>query len=273
MTLPAQRAPTRKLRVRVVGMLIVLVVCLGIGAAVFFRPRQDAPKLQPPVLNAVLSPEPDESSGIPARRNRPLPAEVARLFTSAETHADRLALISDPSRDGHLMENFFREGPGADEEVIEVTAMGSATTEKAVFERFQVHLEDGGSRLLCIRISGQAGKVDFRSYARFCSEGWDTLLSGQSNIAEEVRVFIESGNAYIWAYSDGSEWTSYIATSPDVEMPLYFYTAKDSETERRLAEITVGGPMRATLAIRSKGDGHSHRQFEVTEVLTPGWVK
>ncbi len=203
----------------------------------------------------------------------PLPAEIASLFTGATSHEKRLKLIADPARDAYWMEGFFREGPGAAEKVSSVTPMGPASTDTASFERFQVSLEDGGNRLLCVRITGEGGKVDFRSYARFCSESWEDLLSGKTNIAEEARVFIESGTAYLHGHSDDLKWTSYIATSPDLERPLYFYAERDSETDGSLAEITAGGIMRATLAIRSSGVSFRHRQFEVTEVLTAGWVK
>jgi hypothetical protein len=211
--------------------------------------------------------------GQPAKWQGPLPPEAARLFTAAKTHQERLALIANPTRDGDLMERFFRDGPGAGERVKELVSMGPASAESVTFERFQVNLENGGARLLCVILTELEGKIDFRSYARQLSESWADLLGGKASEAEEVRIFISSGSAYFQSFVDEQAWSSYIAVSPDLEDPLYFYAKRHSAVDQRFAEIIGGGEIRATLAIRAVGDSFRHRQFEITDLHTAGWVR
>jgi hypothetical protein len=263
----------RKVSAWWVGAPALLVLLSGFFLLLFLRPWSVAGDLPDAGMESRRQSVPPETSGSAEDWKGALPAEVARLFTSASSHEERLGLVSDPRRDGYWMEMFFREGPGASEKVREVTPMEAAGTDSAYFERFRVSMEDGGDRLLCVVINEQGGKVDFRSYARFCSESWEELLAGRTRIAEEVRVFIGPGTTYFGSFSDDSKWTSYIATSPDIEESLYFHAARGSDTDTLLSEMTAGGAVRATLAIRSNGIDHTHRQFEVTDVLTPGWVK
>ena len=266
-------APARKVPGRWVAGAAIAALLLGLILLFFLRPAHETGNA--PSKESLAAPAFGKEGSLadPNDWQGPLPAEIARLFTTAQTHAQRLELIADPVKDGYWMERFFREGGGAKEKVSTLTPMGSVNTDRTSFERFQVSLEDGGNRLLCVIVSTRGAKVDFRSYARFCSESWEDLLSGRSKIAEEVRVFIEPGSAYLHEFSDDLKWSSYIATSPDTPEPLYFYAARDSETDMELAEMTGGTAMRATLAIRSTGESSRHRQFEITDVVAAGWVK
>lgn len=266
-------APPLKVSGWWVGGPVIAMLLLGLTVVLFLRPPPETEKKVSGESPAYAAPDVSELLAGSSDWQSPLPIELARLFTKATTHAARLALIANPSKDGYWMEKFFNGGPGAEEKVLSVTPMGLAITDTTSFERFQVGMEDGGNRLLCIVITDQGGKVDFRSYARFCSESWEDLLSGKTNIAEETRVFIESGTAYLQDFSDDLKWTSYIATSPDTEKVLYLYALRDSETDRLLQEMTIGEPVRVTLAIRSTAEAWRHRQFEVTKFITAGWVK
>ncbi len=254
-------------------IVISLSILLFVTALVIHFSRQrtsETPSLSPPGLthSEELIPPAD-----PADWKGALPAEIAAAFTEAKTHTERLQLIADPEANGEIMAAFFSKFPTANERVSALNPMGTATTNKHTFDRYHVVLEDGSSRLLCVRITEDGAHVDFPSYARHCSESWENLLSGKATSADEVRVFIERGNAYLHGYSDDQQWASYIATSPDLEMPLYFYTPRDSEIDGKLSGITPGGRMRATLAIRTTGEASRHRQFEVTDIHATGWVK
>lgn len=171
------------------------------------------------------------------------------------------------------MERFFREGAGVREKVVGIEPLGPVSTGSVTFERFQVKLETGGSRLLCVFLTGNVGKIDFRSYARHGSETWPDLLGGKATEAEEVRVFIIPGSAYLRGFSDERLWSSYLATSPDLDDPVYLYAKRDSATESDLARIIAGSPVRVTLAIRGEGNSPSDRQFEITKFHAAGWVQ
>ncbi|OYV06110.1 MAG: hypothetical protein CFE26_08040, partial [Verrucomicrobiales bacterium VVV1] len=105
------------------------------------------------------------------------------------------------------------------------------------------------------------------------SETWPDLLGGKASEAQEVRVFINTGSSYLRGFSDDQVWSSYIATSPDLQDPVYLYAKRDSETGKELA-MTIGeSPVRATLAIRAEGTSTSHRQFEITKFHAAGWLQ
>lgn len=245
----------------IAGIAMIGVLFCG-GYMLSLRP--DTVAVVPPVERQEPPPETWQS---------PPPIEVAQLFTQARTHEERLKWISDPDRDGYWMERFYTEGPGATERVVDLNPMGAASNEAAAFMRFHVIMADGGGRLLCVIVTTEGAKVDFRSYARFGTENWEDLLAGRIKIAEEVRVFIEPSSFYLRNYADDQAWSSYIATTPDTEMPLYFYAPRGSVVDQALAKLNTGSRSRVTLAIRSKGDDFQHRQFEITECITYGWVK
>lgn len=253
--------PRKNPAIRLAGLWIAVIGMIGVllcGAYVLsLRPdtvaeRQDAP---------------------PEIWQGPQPGEVAELFTQAQTHEERLKWISDPDRDGSWMKRFFTTGPGATERVVDLNPMGAASNEAAAFMRFHVIMNDGGGRFLCVIVTTEGAKVDFRSYARFGTVSWEDLLAGRSKIAEEVRVFIEPSSFYLRNYEDEQAWSSYIATTPDTEMPLYFYAPRGSVVDQALAGLNTGGRARVTLAIRAQGDDFRHRQFEITDCITYGWVK
>jgi hypothetical protein len=265
--------PIRAISGWAIGGAALVTLIIGVSILLSIRPNGKSGKIPPPAESTDSEPNTDEEPEAFSDWKGPLPEEIARLFTEAKTHEERMELIADPRHDGSWMKSFFSEGPGAEEKISAVAPMGAANTNKTSFQRFQVRLSKGKSRLLCVILSENGGAVDFRSYARFCTESWEDLLAGRTAIAEEVRVFIEPAFAYLHNYTDDKQWASYVATSPDLDQPLYFYVARGSDTAMQMSKITRGGNMRATLAIRSVDGGHLHRQFEVTEVLTSGWVK
>jgi hypothetical protein len=202
-----------------------------------------------------------------------LPREVAEKFTQAQTVAERLVFVRDPQRVRPALEEFFREGPGAKEVVAKLTPLRMIQSTLFTFQRFEVKMKDGSSRLLCVVLSAEKGaKVDFESYARHGSESWADLLSGKALESEVVRVFVKAGNYYNHGFADEGKWRHFAATTPDVEMPLDFYVARGSEADEHLVGIASRRQMRATLAIRAVEGSFGNRQFEVTKVLGPGWV-
>ncbi len=250
-----------------------MALLVAFAGLIFRFVLQRDSKTAAPLYPGLVVPEESIPPADPADWKGALPSEIAESFTAARTHAERLKLIANPDINGELMAAFFNQTPAADEQVSKLNPMSPVSTDNHTFERYHVMLEDGSSRLLCVLITEEGAKVDFSSYARYCSESWGNLLSGKATSAGEIRVFIEKGAAYLYGYSDDTLWSSYIATSPDLEMPLYFHAPRDSGIDGKLSGIVSGGKMRATLSIRSTADAWQHRQFEVTDVLAAGWVK
>ena len=203
----------------------------------------------------------------------PVPIQIADSFSKATTHEERLKWVRDGERVAPLMERFFHDGPGANEKILEIVPMTPGSNGTLAFQRFQVRLENEKSRLLCVVLTDEGGKVDFECYARHGALAWSDLLNGKASESSEVRVFVEPSSAYMYEFSDDKKWRSILATTPDSENPLYFYVLRDSEVDKKLKEQMDVEPMRATLAIRSVQNSHEKKQFEVTEVLSPSWVR
>ncbi len=203
----------------------------------------------------------------------PVPIQIADSFSKATTHEERLQWVRDGERVAPLMERFFRDGPGANEKILEIVPMPPDSNGALAFQRFQVRLENDKNRLLSVILTDEGGKVDFECYARHGAVAWSDLLSGKASESSEVRVFVELGSAYMYEFSDDQKWRSILATTPDYEYPLYFYVLRDSEVDKKLNEQISDNQIRATLAIRSVQNSHEKKQFEVTEVLSPSWVR
>ncbi|OYV02842.1 MAG: hypothetical protein CFE26_21725, partial [Verrucomicrobiales bacterium VVV1] len=138
-------------------MIAVLLVVTGILLFIHQKGKTEQAADQGGSAGA----EPPSSSGRLSKWRGPLPVEAARLFIGAKIHKERLELIADPLQNGEVMERFFREGAGAGEKVMGIDPLGPATTGLVTFERYQVRLETGGSRLLCIILREEGGKIDF----------------------------------------------------------------------------------------------------------------
>lgn len=204
--------------------------------------------------------------------NGALPLEAAQGFAQAESIQERLKWVRDQSRVEPLLRTFFESGPGASETIVQMIPSGSVQRGNILYERYLVTLGGGGSRLICVVLTGEGAKVDFESYARHGSVSWGDLLSGQIRDADEVRLFVSLGNYYNFEFSDDGQWCSFIGRTPDLGEDLQLYARRGSSTERTLSQLTARGPSPVTLAVRSVGQSHQRRLFEATGVLSPSWV-
>jgi len=243
-------------------ILASVVIAAGLIGIIFFYKStiSDDKNAQAPHVDGKL----EEWQGV-------LPLKVAENFIAATTNEERLKWVRDPEETAPLLEEFFTNGAGAKEKILNLKPMQVVANEKFIIHRYELSLEGGDRRLLCVVQMDNRAYVDFKAYARHCSSKWQDLLSGSASAAAEVRVFLDLGTAYMNQYADEEKWTSYTATTQDWEMPLYFYAARNSKTDEALRALTRAGTQRATLAIRSNNNSHEKKQFEIVELLAPGW--
>lgn len=202
----------------------------------------------------------------------PIPSEVAEKFTQATSHAERLKWVRQPDQVGAEMEAFFREGPGSTEKITGTTALSASGQGDLLYENYQVNLEHGEPRLLCVSVDPQGAKVDFEAYARCGSEKWPDLVSGAVLSAEEVRVVLRPGGFFMHRFPDEENWIHFKATTPDLPDSMDFYVARDSDAARELVQWSEQVP-HVTVAIRAVEDSAKYRQFEITAVKAIGWVE
>lgn len=201
----------------------------------------------------------------------PVPPEVAENFTKATTHAERLRWVRHPDEVGPMMEQFFREGPGATERILQTIPIGARGSGDMLHETYHVVIEDGPPRLISVTVDPEGAKVDFKAYARHGSESWERLLSGEVASAEEMRVLLTPGGFYMHRFADESRWLHFEAKTPDLSEPMDFYVDRDSEAAAELGRIE-GIPLQVTVSLRAVEDSARYRQFEITALKAEGWA-
>lgn len=200
------------------------------------------------------------------------PDEVAKAFTEATTHEERLKWVRHPEKVEALMAEFYTNGAGAAEKIKKVVRADVANTSSDLYIRFSVIMQNAPNRTLSVLINEGFAKVDFKSYARFGSASWDDLLSGSATEAAEVRVMVEPTSYYNFGFADERAWYGLIATSPDLQDPVYLYVSQQDRSVKSLRSLVPGKARPMTLGIRSSGESHLQRQFEVTRVIRGSWI-
>jgi hypothetical protein len=150
--------------------------------------------------------------------------------------------------------------------------MPQVMTEDQVCARFTVKMTDGSKRLLFVPFDESGGGVDFKSYVRQCSDPWSEVLDGTVAKAGEMRVFLKQASYYNHEFADESQWLCLIATSPELENPIYLYARRDNPDLLLFLKNPPKKPQRYTIALENPGQGHRNRQWQLTRVLATGWV-
>lgn len=239
-----------------------LLLACGLGAwLVMNRQSVVATKPESPV-SPIAPTVPDDLSSL----------TVAENFTRATSQAERLKWVRQPAEVAPAMAEFFSTGAGAHEVVAKLEAMPPVDTDTLSYLRYGVTMAAGPPRLLCVVATADGAKVDFRAYARHGSVPWAALLAGQAQEAGEMRVSLKKGNYYNFGFQHEVRWQHFTATSPDLEDPVALYIARSDPAFKLLEQLDSKRPVRATVALRTLGDSHLHRQFEITRFLGAGWV-
>jgi hypothetical protein len=246
-----------------------IIVVIFLGAVVMLnRPSAVKTKVMPAAGPGAPAADPGmpDDAGIPSAR------AVAEQFTRATTQAGRLQWVRQPGEVAAAMEEFFSNGSGSREQVVEIIDMPPVVTEALAYECFGVRMAAGTMRLLCVVTSGGDAKVDFKAYARHGAQPWPAMMQGQARESAEMRVFIRPGNYYNFGFNDEKRWQNFTATTPDLEDPVEFYIERTDPALKLLEKLVSHNPVRVTVAIRAVGDSHLQGQFEITRFLGAGWV-
>ena len=230
---------------------------------------------------ALLAPLPVPVARIPLAA-APEPAaleEIVRSFLTARS-PEALAPVTRPSDvpPATMIEQLAKLEE-IDGKVKSVNPIGPIDSQTLQLEAAVVYFE--GNRKPLARLSPDAEgkwKVDFDAYERHVSTDWATLLAGEP--AEGiVRVYISPDSYYNGSYRDDSRWACFGMVSPDSEVLMFGYVARDSHQYDVLNKVMAAGDsganrsksMRMTLEIRHSGEA-DHRQFEISRVLADDWA-
>jgi hypothetical protein len=89
----------------------------------------------------------------------------------------------------------------------------------------------------------------------------------------EVRVFLEKNAYYNHSFRDEDQWLSLMASSPELEEPIFVYANRNDPELLTLLKIPPNGPGRYTVTIRSLNNSHLKSQFVISKFICEGWVK
>ncbi|MCW1925329.1 hypothetical protein OKA05_22405 [Luteolibacter arcticus] len=213
-----------------------------------------------------------ESAGQPEKWHGPIPSVIAERFTKAKNHKERLELVRNPAQVGPAMEAFFRDGPGASEQIKGLRPLSAGSSGDLVFESYSAELANAPARLLSVTVDPEGAKVDFKCYARLGSVPWEDLLTGKVTEAAEVRVILQAGGYYLHEFNDEQKWLHFKATSPDLSETLDFYLDRKHPSAGDLQE-SKESLFPATLSVRAVNGSEKRRQFEITGVKALQWVE
>jgi hypothetical protein len=256
----------------------VILLCVVSGLALWgyrtWRARYPDP-------TPVVSPKEAGEGEMPAldgpiRWEGPAPQEVAQRFMEAKTVEERLGLIRNPLQMCDVLKQFFTEGPGKDEKPARLTPLEEVASDDKMVTRFALAMEDGSMRLVSLPFTedGRA-LVDFKAYSRFCSHPWSEVLAGNVPSAPEMRVFLARGAYYNHEFADESRWISFVASSPDLDEPIFLYANREdanTPAELRNWPADSSAPIRCTIALETMGASHLKRQFVLKKMLRAGWL-
>lgn len=211
-----------------------------------------------------------ESDGI---EEKMLSAEgVARAFVEVTDVEKRMPYVLNPE----LIEEHLARYPeqARSHPVTGFKAMGHSDLGGRAVSSFAVSFADNSFRLLSVVETADGQKVDWDSYARYCSASWEDLFSGSATEAD-VRVFVRPGDYHVGQFRDRSHWTCFKLETPDCDRIIYAYARAGSEMSKRMQTYVMKNRslrQHMTLKIRSAEGSGKDALFVVEELVAMGWV-
>lgn len=198
--------------------------------------------------------------------------EVAHAFLQESDARERLAYVRDPDAiKQHLAsypEQALNQSPKA------VKYMGHSELNGSAVTAYAISFKDGSFRMLSVVQTGSGPKVDWDSYARYCSANWEDLFSGEAKSAE-VRVFVRPGDYHAGQFRDRKKWTCFKLETPDSDRSIYAYAAAGSDLSKRMQTSVMKNRsfrQHMTLQIKSVDGSGKDALFVVEELLAMGWL-
>lgn len=197
---------------------------------------------------------------------------LVREFIS-ETDVDkRLTMVRNPQLVKKHLGRYSDEAlrsPG-----MNLLKLGMDESDGLIRECYSVSFQNGKRRLLNVLITDEGLKIDWDSYARYCSASWDTLSQDVGTTAE-LRVFAQPGNFYVNRYSDNEEWACFRLTNADWESAIYAYGQVGEETTSKVMQLLKQTDNRGeymTLEVKSTPRQAGVCIVELKELLAVRWV-
>lgn len=203
----------------------------------------------------------------------PNPMDTAEAFVHAKTIPEKLALLSSPDDIGAARAHF--EFKGAEESKVEsLRSLGMGRSSILSFHVSSVRFSNGRTRMIYVLTDPETGdlSVDWHSYAETTSVPWRDLLRGEAN-ESDVRVYVERGDYYNFAFEDVDRYQCYKLTTDAIEEVLYGYVDLHSPRKGLIEELLGAERIqRMALRLRRPIETAEPTQFLIEEVLANEWV-
>jgi hypothetical protein len=217
-----------------------------------------------------------DSSNANAAENTLQSAEkVARAFLNEPDPQKRLQWVRDRDAVAEHLELYAEEALSYPP--MQLVNRGRQAEDGLETTGFAVRFASASFRLLNLVETSDGPRVDWDSYARYCSASWDDLLSGKESSAE-VRVFVSPGDYHNGPFADEAKWMCFRLMSPDLPegRDVFAYAETGSSRATQLRRIILRAPQfrqHMTLQIEGHEAPGDSRLFEITRVLALGWVR
>ena len=254
----------------VYGSILILSLMVGGFSMMHLSDKYGEKVWNAPTITIPISPPSKEDKVSRFMRDA---EKVARVFISEIDEEKRLTLVRDVENVRNHLERYSEDARTFS--IVSMKMMGYSELNGRCKCAFSVKLMNGNYRLLNILETEQGLKVDWDSYARYCSSSWEDLYSGKVTEAE-VRVFVQPADHSVEPFDDAGKWMSFQLVDADSERVIYGYVSNDSRLAgRMLARVAKSRSSRQHMTLQIRGNGESSKRglFIVDKLLAVGWVK
>ena len=291
---PVQEEQTSKSPLHpVVKFALLAIVLLAIGGGIFTVMNQSEPvttttkdeTTKPPPEEAE-APEETQAPTTPQEQAKadklkksmrllygPTSSKLATAFCENSSIKERLQMSRNTDTVTVHISSYSNQA--LYDRPVNLVSSGVAYTSGILYERYNATFVDGSSRLLCVVATPDGLRIDWDSYARYCSAKWPDIKNGIVKSAT-VRVRAKQAYHYKSAYQDEGQWLCCELTSPDFEGSLYAYALRGTTTAKILEQVLPrpesDSSEQVTLKISSSEGGHKLNQFTIDRIQAASWV-
>lgn len=255
-------------------------VLAGMAAAVgvvwalsSLRSADEAATLERAAASAMIRTNEEDYRTAEAMVDR-LQAALAAYCEAATVDA-LSAIVRHPRRVRPLMESYYETN-----EITSAPLERILRLEPTILEgrtNFWVaRLQTGGRTLnLLLESDDDEVRVDWETAVCHQPMDWDRFVTERPVGSEEFRVFLAPDRLYSHEFVNASQWLCFRLTALNSPEFVYGYARKESETGRRLAEITQRRSDReSTLLLRlTVPEGlNSPRGVVIERIVSPFWI-
>lgn len=240
-----------------------LLTCTAIAALIYLATR-------------ASSPSPDTSAKRPTlpAEQRWENAEILLLgFFAADTTAEKLDFVLDPTRVGPFLEEYYGRADAARTELREIRSVQFVD----IYEHPWCHVEfsdqNGKLHLADLKETPDGYELDWESLVAYGEMPWDRFRRERPPTSTQMRVYLARTSYYEHKYSDPTQHIVFRIESDDTPEFLYGYAERGSMLHRELhGHVAPGARRPMTLGLRFEPDAGADNLIVIDALINPRWT-